>query len=143
MNIMMYSQDPCIFFRTRHSCLLTKVVRTLYLSLGSSLLQSLYYSIFSKTFPIICLSENFCKSDGYTWDPEVVLIGILGLPAQLSLSPHPCLHLCHMEVSGPEVESELQLPAYTTAMATLDPYLQPMPQLWQHQIPNTLNEARD
>ena len=30
-------------------------------------------------------------------------------------------HLQHMEVPGPGVESELQLPAYTTAMATPDP----------------------
>ena len=30
-------------------------------------------------------------------------------------------HLQHMEVPRPGVESELQLPAYTTAMATPDP----------------------
>ena len=30
-------------------------------------------------------------------------------------------HLCHVEVPGLEVESELQLLAYTTAMPTLDP----------------------
>ena len=35
-------------------------------------------------------------------------------------TPHPLLwlHLQHMEVPGPRVESELQLPAYTTATAT-------------------------
>ena len=31
------------------------------------------------------------------------------------------LHLRHMEVPRPGVESELQLPAYTTATAILDP----------------------
>ena len=35
-------------------------------------------------------------------------------------TPHPLLwlHLQHMEVPGPRVQSELQLPAYTTAIAT-------------------------
>ena len=43
------------------------------------------------------------------------------------------------------VESELQLPAYTTATATLDPshicYL--YCSLWQHEILNSPSKARD
>ena len=39
-------------------------------------------------------------------------------------------HLQHMDVPRLMAESELQLPAYTTATATLDlSYLGPMPQL--------------
>ena len=44
-----------------------------------------------------------------------------------------------MEVPGPRVELELQLPVYTTAMATLHPSRS----LQQHQILNPLSEARD
>ena len=57
----------------------------------------------------------------------------------LELSPQ------HMEVPRPGVESELQLPAYTTPTATWDPsricnlhHSSP-----QCRIPNPLNEARD
>ena len=56
-------------------------------------------------------------------------------------------YLQHMEVPGPGVESELQLPAYTTAtaMATLDPrHICDLHHiLWQCQILNPLREARD
>ena len=50
-----------------------------------------------------------------------------------------------MEVPGLGVESELQLPAHTTAMATLDPshICDLRHSLWQHQILNTLNKVRD
>ena len=50
-----------------------------------------------------------------------------------------------MEVPGLGVESELQLPAYTTAMATLDPshICDLRHSLWQHQILNTLSKVRD
>ena len=50
-----------------------------------------------------------------------------------------------MEVPRLRVESELQLPAYTTAIARLD--LSPVCDLhhssWQHQIPDPLSEAWD
>ena len=50
-----------------------------------------------------------------------------------------------MKVSGLEVELELQLPAYTTATAMPD--LSCICELhhssWQHQILNSLNDARD
>ena len=55
------------------------------------------------------------------------------------------LHLLHMDVPRLEVESELQLLAYTTATAVQDPshvcdlHLSS----WQHWILNTLIEARD
>ena len=49
------------------------------------------------------------------------------------------LHLWHMEVPRPAVESELQLPAYTTATATWDPSC--VCEL--HQIPDPPGEARD
>ena len=50
----------------------------------------------------------------------------------------------HMEVPRPEVKLELQLPAYTTAIATLDPsYIHDLNHSSrQHQILNPLNEAR-
>ena len=55
------------------------------------------------------------------------------------------LHPWHMEVPRLEVESELLLPASTTATATRDPsricVLSCSSQ--QHRIPNPLNEARD
>jgi len=55
------------------------------------------------------------------------------------------LHLQQMEVPRLGGESELQLPAYTTATATQD--LSHICDLhhssWQCQIPNPLNEARD
>ena len=55
------------------------------------------------------------------------------------------LHLRHMEVPGPEVESELQLLAYTTALATPDPgcICNLCHSLQQGQILNPLSEARD
>ena len=55
------------------------------------------------------------------------------------------LHLRHMKVPRLGVESELQLPAYTTATATQDPNC--MCDLHhsslQHQILNPLSKARD
>ena len=55
------------------------------------------------------------------------------------------LHLQHMEVPRLGVESELQLPAYTTATATPDPShvfnIHHCSQ--QHQILNLLSKARD
>ena len=55
------------------------------------------------------------------------------------------LHLQHMEVSRPGVESELQLLAYATATAMQDPssICNLHHSSWQHQILNTLIEARD
>ena len=57
------------------------------------------------------------------------------------LGPHPW----HMEVLRLGVESELQLPAYSTATATQDPScLCDLYHSWQrHWIPNPLSEARD
>ena len=55
------------------------------------------------------------------------------------------LHLQYVEVPWLEVESELQLPAYTTATATQDPSgvcnLHHIS--WQRWILNSLNKARD
>ena len=55
------------------------------------------------------------------------------------------LHLWHMEVPGQDVELELKLLAYTTATAVLN--LSHICDLhhssWQHQVLNSLNEARD
>ena len=50
-----------------------------------------------------------------------------------------------MEVPRLGVESELQLPAYTTATATADPsrVCDIRHSLWQHLILNPLNKARD
>ena len=55
------------------------------------------------------------------------------------------LHLRHMEVPRLRVESELQLPAYTTATATRDPShtCNLCHSLWQHWIFNPLSEAGD
>ena len=55
------------------------------------------------------------------------------------------LHLWHMEVLGLAVESELQLPACTTATATLDlsHICDPYHRLWQCRIFNPLSKARD
>ena len=55
------------------------------------------------------------------------------------------VHLQHMEVSRLGVESELQLPAYTTATATRDPsrICNLHHRSRQLQIPNPLNKARD
>ena len=47
-------------------------------------------------------------------------------------------HLQHMGVPRPGVESELQLPAYSTAIATPD-----QSRSWQHWILNPLSKARD
>ena len=54
-------------------------------------------------------------------------------------------HLQHMEVPGLGVESELQLSAYTTAMATPDPscICDLLHSSWQHWILNPLTKARD
>ena len=51
----------------------------------------------------------------------------------------------HMEIPRPGVESELQLPAYTTATATPDPsHIHDLHcSLWQRRILNPLSEARD
>ena len=55
------------------------------------------------------------------------------------------LHLWHMEIPGLEVKSELQLQAYTIAMATLDPshICDLCHSLQQHLILNPLSEVRD
>ena len=55
------------------------------------------------------------------------------------------LHLRHMEVPRLGVQSQLQLPAYTTATATSDPscVCGLHHSLWQHWILNPLSEARD
>ena len=54
-------------------------------------------------------------------------------------------HTGHLEVPRLGVESELQLPAYTTATATLEPrhICDLRGSLWQCQILNPLSEARD
>ena len=54
-------------------------------------------------------------------------------------------HLCHMEVPELGVQSELWLPAYTTATAMLDlsHVCDLYHSLWQHQILNPLSKARD
>ena len=54
-------------------------------------------------------------------------------------------HLCHLEVPRPGVESELQLPAYTTAIATPDwsRVFDLHHSSWQHRILNPLRIARD
>ena len=55
------------------------------------------------------------------------------------------LHMQHMKVPRLGVESELQLLAYTTAIATWD--MSHICDLhhssWQHQIPDAMSEARD
>ena len=55
------------------------------------------------------------------------------------------LHPWHMEVTRSGVESELQLPAYTTATAKLDLSFicDPHHSSWQCWILNPLREARD
>ena len=55
------------------------------------------------------------------------------------------LHLRHMDVPRLGVESELQLPAYTTATATLDPshIFDLCRSLRQHWILNLLSKVRD
>ena len=55
------------------------------------------------------------------------------------------LHLPHMEVPRLGAESELQLPAYTTATAMLDPchVFSLHCSSWQHSILNPLSEASD
>ena len=55
------------------------------------------------------------------------------------------LHLWHMEVPRLGVESELQLPVYTTATATwgLSRICSLRHGSWQHRILNWLSEARD
>ena len=55
------------------------------------------------------------------------------------------LHLRHMEIPRLGVESKLQLPAYTIAIATPDPsrICNLHHSSWQHQMLNPLNEARD
>ena len=57
------------------------------------------------------------------------------------------LHPCHMQVPRLEIESELQLPAYTIATAMWDPSLHHIGNLhhssWQCQILNPLSEGRD
>ena len=55
------------------------------------------------------------------------------------------LHLQQMEVLGLGVKWELQLPAYTTALATWDPshISDLLRRLWQRWILQTLSEARD
>ena len=54
------------------------------------------------------------------------------------------LHLWHVEVPRPGVQSELQLPAYTPATATSDPshVCDPRDSSWQCQIHNPLSKAR-
>ena len=68
--------------------------------------------------------------------------------SSFSFYGHTCgiwKYLQHMEVSGLRVELELQLPAYTTAVATLDPCCfcdlhRSLRQCW---IFNPLSKARD
>ena len=49
-----------------------------------------------------------------------------------------------MEVPGPGIESELQLPAYATATTPdLSHILDLQRSLWQHQLLNPLSKARD
>ena len=53
------------------------------------------------------------------------------------------LHPWYMEVPRLQVESEPQLPAYTTATATQDPICYLHHSSWQCLIPNRLSNARD
>ena len=55
------------------------------------------------------------------------------------------LHLQHMEVAMLGVESELQLPAYATATAMLDPSLicKLHHSSWQCQVPGPLSKGRN
>ena len=55
------------------------------------------------------------------------------------------LRLQHMEIPRLGIQSELQLPAYTTATATPDPscVCDPHHSSQQHRILNPLSEARD
>jgi len=54
-------------------------------------------------------------------------------------------HVWHMEVPGQGVKSELQLLAYTTAIATLEPSFvcDLYHSSWQSWILNPMSEARD
>ena len=52
-------------------------------------------------------------------------------------------HMQHMEVPRLGVKSELQLPAYTIAIAGSEPHQRSTPQLKQCQILKSLSEARD
>ena len=52
-------------------------------------------------------------------------------------------HLRHMEVPGLGVESDLQLPAYTTATRDQSRACDLHSSSWQRQILNLLSEARD
>ena len=64
---------------------------------------------------------SWCPSRKRAEEPGSGCWGYQGLfvflPLFFFLGPHPR----HMKVPGPGIESELQLPAYTTATATLDP----------------------
>ena len=81
---------------------------------------------------------------GMTWLMDVQCLEQGQLLLTLSsffLGPHPR----HVNVPGLGVESELQLPAYTTATATPDPshICNLCCSLWQSQTLNPLSEARD
>ena len=77
------------------------------------------------------IRDGFCGT--------VSLIHILYIYSFLGLYPQ------QMEVPGPAVKLELQLPAYTIATATWDPshVCDLHHSSWQHQILNLQNEARD
>ena len=78
------------------------------------------------------------------WSRMLKWINVLNQPWKFFfffLGPHPW----HMEVPRLGVKSELQLLAYTTAIATRDPshIFDPHHSSRQHQIPDPLSEARE
>jgi len=84
------------------------------------------------------MRKNFQYCLGYAWDTSLGFVLLL-LVFFVFLGPHPQ----HMEVPRLGVESELQLPAYATAMPDPSHICDLHHKSWQRQILNPLSEARD
>ena len=95
------------------------------------------FSVSASLF-LFCRRVHLCHSLDFTYKWYHMVFVFLFLFFFLGL------HLWHMEVPRLGVKSELQVPAYTTAMATLDPsrVCNLHHSLWQRHILNPLSDAR-
>ena len=91
------------------------------------------------------LSYDFCPF--YPKNATWVCAGLYIFPPSVSFLFFSCflgMHLWHVEVPRLGAESELQLPAYTTATATRNlSLIFYAHSSWQHRITDPLSKARD
>ena len=103
-------------------------------------MPKIFFHYLQKKYDLYTINNN---KSCYCWVPT--MCQIMWLSFELFIFFFLRLYLWYMEVPGLGIESDLQLQAYITATATLDPscICDLCCSLWQCQILNPLSEARD